>query len=216
VKINKLVVLSVLVILLAVGTIVGMLMLQFSSNTPANTKETIKEVTGYSDGPFTYTCSRPIKARLEQHFGAAGQPESRFVPIDPAEANLFCFRNSTPENPAIENEGKIKILQRSEVLEMIRPYAYQDVSVKALEFGKVRGFTSDTAFAQWFARYLERGDGRKREIGCIIVVETPGPKKVYLEDEKLEVFEELDYAVFEHYLERVNPADRKLFLDNLR
>lgn len=188
-----------------------MLVLQFSSNTPAKPKETIKEVTGYSDGTFFYSCARPIKAKLQSIPVPVGAPpQESYVPVDPAEAKLYCYSTA-----AIENEGKIKILQRSEVLEMIHPYDYADVSVKALEFQRVKGFTSDTVFAEWFARYLERGDGRQREIGCIIVVETPDPKKVYLEDEKLEVFEELDYAVFEHYLRSVNATDRKLFLDNL-
>jgi hypothetical protein len=212
-KLSKLLLPLTLVGFIAIATVSALVLFE-AEKAPSSTNSNppTRYITSYSDGAFLYNCSRPIRATLQNIPGRPSKLlDESYVPSDPAEAKLFCYSTA-----AIENEGKVKILQRSEVLKMIRPYAYQDVSVKALEFGKVKGFTSDKVFAQWFAQYLERSDGRKREVGCIIVVETPGPKKVYLEDEKLEIFEEMDYAVFEHYLTRVNSADRRLFLDNLK
>lgn len=204
---------AVLVALLVVVTISVLVLFDSGKSSKRDdTSSEIKEVTSYSDGDFLYNCSRPISARRQSIPVPVGAPaQYDYIPIDKDEARLFCYSNA-----AIENEGKISVLQRPEVLEMIRPYAYHDVSVKALEFERVKGFVSDQSFAQWLAEYQERGDLRDREIGCIIVVETPGLKKVYFEDEKLEVLEELDYAVFEHYLTSVNAADRQLFLDKLQ
>ncbi|MBI4067444.1 hypothetical protein HY407_03600 [Candidatus Gottesmanbacteria bacterium] len=173
------------------------------SLTKIGNKKTYKEITGYSDGNYIYTCSKPIKARLEKIPGPLGAPEGKsYIPIDKEEAKLFCHSTA-----AIENEGKIKILQRPEVLDLISKYQYKDVTIKALEFKYIK----DEGFVD---RLLPAY--KDKEIGCIIVLETPGEKRVYLEDEKLETFEELDYQTFLQSLDSVSDADRQLFIANLQ
>ena len=154
----------------------------------------------YIPGTGGYECSRPIKL-VSNTVNKKGE-HVEFNPVDASEADLFCHMTS-----AEEYKGKIKVLQKSEVLSLISKYAYKDVFIKALEFK----YITDKEFVQ---RLLPAY--RDRVIGCIIVLNTPGEDKVYLEDEKLDTFEELDYKTFARFLETVGPADRQLFYDNLK
>lgn len=154
----------------------------------------------YLLGTGGYECSKPIRL-LSNTLDKTGKYID-FHPVDQDEANLFCHLNS-----AEEYKGKIKVLQRPEVLKLVSQYPYKNESIKALEFKYIK----DTDYVH---RLLPAF--KDREIGCIIVLHTPGQAKVYLEDEKLETFEELDYKTFAGYLAAVNPADRQLFYDNLK
>ena len=165
--------------------------------------ELYKEVTSYSDGNNYYTCSRPVKAKLQRVPSPLGGQEAwEYVPVDKEEAKLFCYSNA-----AIENKGKIKILQRSEVQTLTGKYAYKDMSVKALEFK----YIEDKEFVK---RLLP--DYKDKQIGCIIIFETPKEKLVYLEDENLNTFEKIDYPVFTQKLNQISEADRELFSKNLQ
>ncbi len=159
-----------------------------------------KELTSYGNGSGGYECSKPIKM-VSNTLNKDGQYVS-FRPVDENEARVFCHMTY-----AIEYKGKLKVLQKTEVLEMISRYSYKDVSVKALEFK----YIEDKAFVN---RLLPQY--ANTEIGCIIVVETPNEKKVYLEDEELETFEQMDYKVFDNNLSKVSESDRKLFEENLK
>ncbi len=172
---------------------------------PTPPGETIIKVTSYNDASYFYNCSRPIRVKVVKDLGiplSGGGTGGGYVPVDASEAKLFCHTTA-----AIENEGKIKVLQRSEVIELISHYTYKDVSIKALEFKYIED-------KEYVHRLLP--EYQDREIGCIIVLETPNEKRVYLEDEDLETFEELDYQTFAQYLNQVSEADRKLFVGNLR
>ena len=158
-----------------------------------------KYATSYGDGSGGYVCSRPIKL-VSNTIDIKGNSVS-FYPVDAAEAKLFCHMTYV-----IEYKGKIKILQRPEVLDLIGKYEYKDVSIKALEFDLIQ----DKDFVN---RLLPKYRGR--EIGCIIILETPNEKLVYLEDENLETFERLNYELFEKSLKALNNADRELFLSSL-
>ena len=168
---------------------------------------TVQEVTRYANKTGDYNCSQPIKVislpNLDYNPNRRPFPSSKYYsdPVNPDEAKLFC-------RPFLflESEGILKILQRPEVLQLISKYQYQDVSVKALKFELIK----DHDFVN---RLLPTY--KNREIGCIIVVETPGEKKVYLEDEKLQAFEELSYDTFNKYLNAVSSDDRQLFIENL-
>ncbi len=169
-------------------------------------KVSIQELSNYSN----VNCSKPIKVfvRLNPNYKptnrpAIALPDDRYLyePVDPFEAKLFCRSQLF-----IESEGILKVLQRPEVLKQINKYQYKEVSVVALKFGLIK----DKDFVN---RLLPTYKGR--EIGCIIIVETPGEKKVYLEDEKLQAFEELDYSTFSKYLNNASPTDKQLFTENL-
>ena len=125
-----------------------------------------------------------------------------YQPVNKDEASLFCRMTS-----AIEYKGILKVLQKPEALNLISKYKYQDVNIKALEFKYIKD-------ADFVHRLLPAFKDRK--IGCIIVLDTPGVDKVYLEDESLDTFEELDYQTFANYLEQATPADREMFHSNLR
>jgi len=150
-----------------------------------------------------YECSRPIK--LQKRGRAAtmlGGERTVYLPVDTDEANLFCH-----DVAIIEYKGKLTVLQKREVLDLIGKYQYKDVTIKALEFKYIQ----DKEFVN---RLLPQY--RDREIGCIIILETPKEKLVFLEDENLETFEQMDYKLFDKQLDRISPADRQIFLDNLR
>ena len=147
-----------------------------------------------------FRCSKPIK--LVSYTLDKEGTATKFSPVDPDEAKLFCHLTF-----AIEYKGKIKILQRPDVLALVSKYQYKDVSIKALEFQYIQ----DKDFVD---RLLPTY--KNREIGCIIVLETPNEKKVYLEDEKLETFEELDFQKFQQYLDLASEADRQLLITNLK
>jgi len=160
-----------------------------------------KEASSYSvAGTGGYECSRSIK--LVSNTTDKDGDYVAFNPVDESEAMLFCHMTY-----AEEYKGKIKVLQKPEVLNLIGKYQYKDVSIKALEFKYIQ----DKDFVH---RLLPAY--KDKEIGCIILLDTPGEDKVYLEDEELETFEELDYHTFAQYLEQVSPADRQLFYDNLK
>ena len=154
----------------------------------------------YISGTGGYECSRPIKL-VSNTVDKQGEALD-FNPVDESEAKLFCHMTS-----AEEYKGKIKVLQKPEVIKLIAQYRYKDVSIKALEFKYIQD-------KEYVHRLLP--DYKDKEIGCIILLITPGVDKVYLEDENLNTFDELDYQTFAHYLDRVSPADKKLFYDNLK
>lgn len=154
----------------------------------------------YINGTGSYACSRPIKL-VSNTVDLEGEAVD-FNPVDESEAKLFCHMTS-----AEEYKGKIKVLQKPEVIKLIAQYRYKDVSIKALEFKYIQD-------KEYVHRLLP--DYQDKKIGCIILLVTPGGDKVYLEDENLNTFDELDYQTFVHYLDRVNPADKKLFYDNLK
>ncbi len=160
-----------------------------------------KEITSYGDGTWFYECSKPIKARLVDSRSRA--PESSYyLPVDQDEARLFCHSAG-----AIEYKGKLKVLQKPEVLALVKKYPYKDVTIKALEFKYIQD-------KQYVHRLLPAYSDQ--EIGCIIVLDTPGEDKVYLENEELNTFRELDYQTFARNLEQVSQADRQTFYDNLK
>lgn len=166
-------------------------------------RETTKKVSSYFDGTYGYDCSRAIWVKAGTAQGqVVGSTVDIQIPLDSDEAKLFCHSTFV-----IENKGKITVLQRPEVIELISKYEYKYVSIKALEFKYIKD-------QQFVDRLLPAY--QDREIGCIVVLETPGEKRVYLEDEKLEIFEELDYKIFEQYLNQVSEGDQKIFIDNLR
>ena len=154
----------------------------------------------YLGGTGGYACSRPIKL-VSNSVNLKGEAVD-FNPVDESEAKLFCHMTS-----AEEYKGKIKVLQMPEVIKLIAQYRYKDVSIKALEFKYIQD-------KEYVHRLLP--DYQDKKIGCIILLITPGGDKVYLEDENLNTFDELDYQTFAHYLDRVSPADKKLFYDNLK
>lgn len=159
-----------------------------------------KEITSYDTNTGGYECSKPIKAASTTINKFTGEAY-HFTPVDQDEANLFCHTTFV-----IEYKGKLTVLQKPEVISLINKYPYKDVSIKALEFK----YIEDKEFVH---RLLPTY--KDREIGCIILLETPNEKKVYLENEQLETFEELDYQEFESYLENISEEDRQLFLVNL-
>lgn len=163
-------------------------------------KPIYKEVMGYGNVGGYYSCSKPIK--LVSHRINLKRQATDFSPVDKEEAQLFCHMTA-----AIEYKGKLTVLQKPEVLQLISKYSYKDVHIKALEFKYIQ----DKDFVN---RLLPTYKGR--EIGCIIVLETPNEKKVYLEDEKLNTFEELDYQTFERFLNSISPIDRQTFIENLK
>jgi hypothetical protein len=101
----------------------------------------------------------------------------------------------------------LTVLQKPEVLDLISKYQYKDVSIKALEFKYIQ----DKEFVH---RLLPQY--KDREIGCIIILETPNEKMVFLEDEKLATFEQMDYKLFDKQLDQISPADKQIFLENLQ
>lgn len=159
-----------------------------------------KEASGFSDDAGGTECSKPI--RMVSYTINKKREYVNFRPVDPEEARVFCHITY-----AIEYKGKLTVLQKPEVLALIAKYPYKDVSIKALEFKYIQ----DTDFVN---RLLPQYIGR--EIGCIIVLETPNEKLVYLEDENLNTFDQIDYKLFENNLANVSEVDRKLFLDNLK
>jgi len=192
--------LVVAVIILAIASAV-LIKVQFGGG-DFSPKPMYKDITSYGTTGIWSECSQPIKGKL--HRGVQTQVGIRdvYLPADPAEAKLFCHNAGY-----IEYEGKLTVLQRPEVLEMISKYEYKDVSIKALEFELI----GDKDFVH---RLLP--DYKDEEIGCIIILQTPDGGMVYLEDEELETFEEMDYQKFMQYLDKVSPSDRQLFLDNLQ
>lgn len=194
-----------LIILTVIFGVVGAIIMFWKKPAPTPTPqgETIKKVSSYFDGTYGYDCSRPIRVKAGTAQGqVVGSTVDIQIPLDPEEAKLFCYSTLV-----IENKGKIKVLQRPEVVELISKYEYKDVSIKALEFKYIQD-------QQFVDRLLPAY--QDRDIGCIIVLETPNEKRVYLEDEELETFEELDYQSFEQYLNQVSETDRQEFIDNLR
>ncbi len=163
-------------------------------------KPQYKEKDGYGTDSGGFACSKPIRM-ISNTLDKNGEYVS-FQPVDQEEARVFCHMTS-----AIEYKGKLKVLQKPEVLALISKYQYKDVSIKALEFK----YIEDKDFVHRLLPVY-----KDREIGCIIVLETPGEKKVYLEDEKLDTFEELNYKTFEEDLGSVGEKDRRLFTENLK
>ena len=159
------------------------------------------EASSFTSGSTWYECSRPVKARLSVVHGQIGWSKI-FVPTDKSETDLFCHGAGV-----IEYKGKLTVLRRPEVLALISKYAYKDIRIKALEFKYIQ----DKDFVhRLLLQYKDK------MIGCIILLETPNERKVYLEDEALETFEELDYKVFEGYLSQVSGSDKQLFLESFR
>ena len=163
-------------------------------------KPDYKEQSGYGTDAGGFECSKPI--RMVSYTLNKKNEYVNFLPVDPEEARVFCHMTY-----AIEYKGKITVLQKPEVLSLIRKYQYKDVSIKALEFALIKneGFV-DRLLPQY----------KDREIGCIILLETPNEKMVFLEDEDLETFEQMDYKLFDQQLDQVSPEDKQLFLENLR
>lgn len=148
----------------------------------------------------SYQCSRPVK--LVSNTVNNDGDYVNYQPVDKNESRVLCHATSV-----IEFKGKLKVLQKPKVVQLIAKYHYIGVSVKAVEFKYIK----DKDFVhRLLPTYADR------EIGCIIVLETPHEKLVYLEDEQLNTFEALDYQTFEQYLNAVSPADRQTFLDNLK
>ncbi len=168
--------------------------------TTTSTTPTYSQTTGYSDSSGGHACSKPIKS-VSYTLDYNGK-SINFNPVDWDEARLFCYATYV-----IEYKGKLTVLQKPEVLDLISHYQYKDVSIKALEFKYIQ----DKDFVN---RLLPQNKGQ--EIGCIIVLETPNEKRVYLEDEKLQTFKEFAYKVFEQNLNSVSETDRQLFLNNLK
>ncbi|MBI3380116.1 hypothetical protein HY029_05155 [Candidatus Gottesmanbacteria bacterium] len=196
-------------LLLIIGTLLVVFAVYFFLDKYTNIflfgrKGTVEELRSFGNTD----CSRPIKVIVRPNpnynpIRTLPFPSEKYIyePVNPAEAALFC-----KSHLFIESEGILKVLQRPEVLQLISKYQYKEVSVVALKFELIK----DKDFVN---RLLPAYKGR--EIGCIIIVETPGEKKVYLEDEKLQTFEELDYVTFSKYLNNVSPADKQLFTENL-
>ena len=204
---NKKVITSVVLVSIL---LVGWIAYWYYGYTPKSVIENVtepefKEVTAYSSGGAGYACSKPIKVQrqreLVQHLGGSNW-ETLYLPVNPDEAKLFCHITFIEEY-----KGKITVLQKPEVLDLISKYEYKDVSIKALDFALIKneGFV-DRLLPQY----------KDREIGCIIILETPNEKMVFFEDENLETFEQMDYEWFDQQLNQVSAADRQLFLDNLR
>ena len=190
-----------------VGILVaGWFAYSYYGHAPTRTAEPeFKEVTEYSTGGAGYACSRPIKVQrqrqLVQHqLGSAW--ETLYLPVDADEARLFCHGTWIEEY-----RGKITVLQKPEVLDLISRYPYKDVSIKALDFELIN---SDGFVARLLPQY------KAREIGCIIILETPNEKMIFLEDANLETFEQMGYESFQQQLDLVSPSDKQLFLENLR
>jgi hypothetical protein len=179
---------------------------------------TIEDINSYygqdpqATGKFGHIeCSRFIKGKVTREIYNNGTPVppipgqlSDIKPLDPLEAKKNCTLTSTAI--PIENDGKITVLQKPEVQALLSHYRYVDVQLKALKFSYIQ----DKGFME---RLLPLYKGR--DIGCIIVLTTPGESRVYIEDEKLQTFEELDFKTFSDYLNKASPADRQLFLENL-
>ena len=163
-----------------------------------------KYVTEYNTGGAGYACSKPIKVqrqrKLVQHLDGSNW-ETLYLPVDPDEAKLFCHGTWIEEY-----KGKLTVLQKPEVLDLISKYPYKDVNIKALEFKYIQ----DKEFVN---RLLPQY--KDREIGCIIILETPNEKMLLLEDEKLETFEQMDYKLFDKQLDQVSPTDKQVFVENL-
>jgi hypothetical protein len=156
-------------------------------------------------------CSVYIQGRVTRDIYSNGKEVPPFPgqiadikPADQAEAKQNCTLVSTAI--PIENDGKETVLQKPEVQLLISQYGANQVQLKALKFSYIQ----DTNFME---RLLPIYKGR--DIGCIIVLTTPGMSRVYIEDEKLNTFEELDYQTFTDYLNKASSADRNLFLSNL-
>ncbi len=163
-------------------------------------KPNYKEQSAYGTDAGGFECSKPI--RMVSYTLNKKHEYVNFLPADPEEARVFCHMTY-----AIEYKGKITVLQKPEVLALISKYQYKDVSIKALEFALIKneGFV-DRLLPQY----------KDREIGCIIILETPNEKMVFLEDEDLETFEQVDYKLFDQKLDQVSSSDKQIFLENLR
>lgn len=105
----------------------------------------------------------------------------------------------------IEDKGKVIVANRPEVKQLVRTYGRKGVIIKALEFADIK----DKDFLK---RLL--GD-HYSELGCIIYVSYPGGQQVYLENEKLAVFEQLDSRVFTQWLHSASEQDIERFNNNL-
>ena len=151
-------------------------------------------------GTGGYECSRPVNLSSNT-INKKGEYVD-YQPVNTAEGNLFCQLTL-----AEDHKGKIEILQKPEVIKLIAKYAYQDVSVKALEIKYIED-------KDYIHRLLP--DYNNKQVGSIILLSTPGEDKVYLEDEKFENIVEIDYQTFIQNLEKVSSADRKMFYDNLK
>ncbi len=202
---KKIIALIVMAVVLSVG------FFSYYGYTPNNitsviTQPQFKDATSYDTGNSGYECSKPIRLQRQRelvgHMGGNSNYEYLYLPVNSDEANLFCHGTWVEEY-----KGKLTVLQKPEVLALIGKYQYKDVSIKAIEFK----YIEDKDFV-----YRLLPAYKNKEIGCIIVLETPGEKKVYLEDDKLQTFEELDYKIFEKSLLSVSESDRKLFEDNLK
>jgi hypothetical protein len=154
----------------------------------------------FIEGTGGYECSKPVK--LVSNTVDSKGTYVNYQPVDESEAGVLCHMTS-----AIEFKGKLKILQKPEVIQLITKYHYKGVTIKAVEFKYIK----DKDFVH---RLLPAY--KDREIGCIIVLKTPNEERVYLEDENLDTFEEMDYRTFEQSLNSVSPADRQTFLENLK
>ena len=202
---KKFIALIILITLLLVGWVAY----RYYGITPKSVIENVNEpefkyVTEYSTGRAGYACSKPIKVqrqrKLVQH-QLGSNWETLYLPVDPDAAKLFCHGTWIEEY-----KGKLTVLRKPEVLNLISKYEYKDVSIKALEFKYIQ----DKEFVN---RLLPQY--KDREIGCIIILETPNEKMVFLEDEKLETFEQMDYKLFDKQLDQVRLTDKQIFLENL-
>jgi len=163
-----------------------------------------KYVTSY-DGQTAgtiYQCAHPIEVSV---WGAMWPRNSGVIetPVNQNEADQFCKKTIYLRT---EEEGEETVMARPEVAKILAEYPHKEVTVSALKFELIKD-------PNFMGRLLPAYKGR--DIGCIIIVASPEGKSVYLEDEGLQTFEEMDYVAFDNYLAAVSAVDKQTFLENL-
>lgn len=104
-----------------------------------------------------------------------------------------------------EDEGKVRVAQRPEVMQLVQQYGRKGVIIRALEFKDIQ----DKAFLQ---RLL---GNNYVELGCIIEVAYPGGRYVYLENDKLDVIQRLNGAQFDDWLRTAPASDVQKYYAHL-
>ncbi len=104
-----------------------------------------------------------------------------------------------------EDKGKVQVAQRSEVKQLVQTYGRKGVIIRALEYQDIKD-----------KEYVKRLLGSNyMDLGCIILVDYPGGRKVYLEDDKLHVIRQLDGSSFNEMLRTATEADVQKFYNSL-
>lgn len=105
----------------------------------------------------------------------------------------------------IEDEGKVLVAKRPEVMNLVKTYGRKGVIIEALEYEDIQD-----------KEFVKRLLGENYvELGCIIVVSFPKGQYYYMENDELEVINQLDSKMFNEWLKNSSAEDVNKFYENL-